>query len=59
LGKEVRFTWNWNFSSVVADCKTCLKELPVRSGSVALKKFDDGWRVYQWGEKIEIEECRD
>jgi hypothetical protein len=43
-GKEVTFTWQWNWDQVSETATRCLAR-PQQSGTVAFRRYDDGWRV--------------
>jgi hypothetical protein len=44
-GKEVTFTWQWNWDQVPEMARRCLAPHPQQSGTVAFRRYDDGWRV--------------
>jgi len=44
-GKEVRFNWQWNWDQVPEMARRCLAPRPQQSGTVAFRRYDDGWRV--------------
>jgi hypothetical protein len=44
-GKEVRFNWQWNWDQLPEMAKRCLTPRPQQAGTVAFRRYDDGWRV--------------
>ena len=44
-GKEVRFNWQWNWDQVPEMARRCLAPRPQQAGTVAFRRYDDGWRV--------------
>jgi hypothetical protein len=44
-GKEVTFTWQWNWDQVPEMAKRCLTPRLAQTGTVTFRRYDDGWRV--------------
>ena len=44
-GKEVTFTWQWDWDRVPEMTRRCLPPRPPQAGTAAFRRYDDGWRV--------------
>jgi hypothetical protein len=44
-GKEVRFTWQWNWDQFPEMTRKCLTPPPQQENTAVFRHFDDGWRV--------------
>jgi hypothetical protein len=44
-GKEVQFTWKWNWDDFPTVTKSCLRPRSEEKGAAVFRHYDDGWRV--------------
>lgn len=44
-GKEVTFSWQWDWDQVPEMARRCLAPPSPQAGTAAFRRYDDGWRV--------------